>query len=100
MRPFLEKTPIAPYHRVMPRFEGYERGCDGNRIFPLLPNQFPSLDQIACKRYDYQNMIPLKPIHERYQRGTSDFGGFQASNMQNTRVDPKPIYTPLTSKTY
>jgi hypothetical protein len=100
MRPFLVKTPIAPYHRVMPRFEGFQRGSDGNQIFSSLPYRTLNKEQTACKRYDYQNMIPLKPIHDRYQRGTCDFGGFQGSNMQNTNVKPKPLFTPLVSKTY
>ena len=100
MRPLLIKTPTAPYHRVMPRFDGFQRGIDGNLQFSTLPNQMPNLEQTACKRYDYQNMIPLKPIHERYQRGLSDFGGFQSSNMQNTNTPVKPQYSPITSKTY
>jgi hypothetical protein len=100
MRPYLVKSPTAPYHRVMPHFEGFQRGSEGNQIFSLLPNRIMSLEQTACKRYDYQNMIPLKPIHDRYQRGTTDFGGFQASNMQNTRKNPVPEFSPLVSKTY
>ena len=98
MRPLLQITPVGkvPIHKPRMLLDG---GIDGSIPKPK-PIAAVPLEQIACKRYDYQNTIPLVPIHARFDKPDAQMGGYINSNMQNTNVNPKKEYPILKSSVY
>jgi hypothetical protein len=99
MRPLLQITPVGkvPIHK--PQFFGFERGIDGSIPKPKMIAA-TSLEQIACKRYDWQNSIPLVPIHDRFEKPDAEFGGYTNGGMRNTNRNPRKEYPILSSSVY
>lgn len=94
---------MVPHGRVpiiTPQFYGYERGIDGRSEHPFLLKNVTTLNQIACTRYDYQNAIPLKTVHERFDTPRSDFGGYTNGNMRNIHTNPTKEFPQLKMPVY
>ena len=100
MRPFLQVTPQGKIPVVKPEFYGFHRGIDGQVQQPFLLKDITTLNQIACTRYDYQNSIPLKTVHQRFDIPTAEFGGYSNGNMRNTNTNPPKIYPQLKDRVY
>ena len=100
MRPLLQVVPQGRVPIIKPQFYGFERGIDGRSQTPFLLKQITTLEQIACKRYDYQNAIPLTTIHDRFDIPTAEFGGYSNANMRNTNTNPTKKYPQLKDRVY
>ena len=98
MRPLLPITPVGkvPIHKPQMLLDG---GIDGSIPKPKRIAAVP-LEQIACKRYDFQNTIPLVPIHDRFEKPDAQMGGYINGDMRNTNKNPKKEYPILSSSVY